>query len=141
MKHFRIHIIVVILLFFVAKSLSQNPKIDQARANFISQKIQLSPDEKIKFWPVYNEYMDKIKGVLYKRKKLYNNYNYSLNPSDAEDFLKKTIQLDIIENQIKEEYIQKFKQIIGVVKTSHLLKAEADFRLELIKILKSDKPD
>jgi len=55
--------------------------------------------------------------------------------------LKKYSQLETAKEQLKLEYIQKFKQIIGTVKTAHLLRAEEEFRLELVKILKSDKPN
>lgn len=141
MKHFRLHITVIIILLFAIKGWSQNPKIDQARVNFITQKVQLSPAESSKFWPVYNEYVDKIKSIRKQRKKVYKNYEYSANPAEAEFFVKEIIQLEIAEGQVKAEYTQKFRQIIGVVKTAHLLKAEEEFRLELVKILKGEQPN
>jgi hypothetical protein len=117
---------------------SQNQKIDQARVNFISQKLQLSQVESQKFWPVYNEYLDKIKSIRHQRKKMFQEFDYSQNRADADQFIKTFNQLELAEYQIKSEYSQKFKQIIGVVKTAHLFKAEEEFRLELVKILKSD---
>ncbi len=138
MKYFKTHIILIIIVLGSIKLMSQNPKVDQARVNFIAQKLQLSPTESQKFWPIYNEYIDKIKSIRREKKKMFVSNNYSTNPADAEEFVKKFIQLDNTENQIKQEYIQKFKQSIGITKTSHLLKAEEEFRLELIKILKSD---
>lgn len=120
---------------------AQQSKVDEARVNFISQKLQLTPAENKNFWPLYNEYLDKMKFIRKERKKMMMSYNYSQNPADAEAFVSKYIQLEKLENQIKLEYTEKFKQAIGVLKTAYLLKAEEEFRLELIKILKTEKPD
>lgn len=142
MKYFKLHIILFILLLGYNKfARAQSPRVDEARANFIAQKLQLSPSESKAFWPLYNEYIDKMKAIRKERKKLFGGYNYSSNPADAEQFVSKHIQLDNAEAQIRNEYIQKFKQLIGPVKTAYLLKAEEEFRLELIKILKSEKQD
>lgn len=141
MKLFKIHTIIFLCFIIGGKTFSQNKKIDEARINFISQKLQLSANESKNFWPVYNEYLDEIKALRIERKKLFREFEYSENPAEAEAFIKKYQQLNTTENQIRSEYIQKFKQIIGITKTAHLLKAEEEFRLELVKILKSDKQD
>lgn len=140
MNRFKLYI-GIIILFFAVRGWAQNPKIDQARVNFIAQKIQLSPNESNKFWPLYNEYLDKIKSIRIERRKIYKNYHYSVNPDEAEAFTNKIIQLEVAESQVRAEYAQKFKQIVGVVKTAHLFKAEEEFRLELVKILKSGQSD
>lgn len=141
MKPFRTYIGIFIILFFLGKTFAQQSKVDEARTNFISQKLQLSPSESKNFWPVYNEFTDKMKSIRKERKKLMLSYNYSNNPAEAEAFVSKSIQLENLENQIRTEYYNKFKQIIGVVKTAHLIRAEEEFRTELIKILKTEKPD
>ncbi|RME17524.1 MAG: hypothetical protein D6799_03815 [Bacteroidetes bacterium] len=141
MKYFKPHIVLLTFLLGYQFTLAQSPRIDEARVNFIAQKLQLSPSESKAFWPLYNEYIDKMKAIRKERKKLFNGYNYSSGPADAEQFVSKHIQLDNAEIQIRNEYIQKFKQLIGPVKTAYLLKAEEEFRLELIKILKSEKQD
>ncbi len=138
MSRFNLHNIVIFIFVLVLKSISQNPKVDQARANFIAQKLQLTEAKSQKFWPLYNEYIDKIKYIRKERKKLFIQYQYSLNPAEAEEFTKKYIQFESAETQIKQEYVQKFKQVIGIVKTAYFIKAEEEFRLELVKILKSD---
>ncbi|GIV27675.1 MAG: hypothetical protein KatS3mg027_1489 [Bacteroidia bacterium] len=137
MKHFKAHIL-VFCLFISLICFAQNPKVDQARANYIAQKLQLTEAESQKFWPLYNEYVDKLKQIRKERRKLFSQFQYSLNPADAEEFTKKYIQLENAESLIKQEYIQKFRQVIGVIKTAHFIKAEEEFRLELVKILKSD---
>jgi len=141
MKHFKLHILFLLLLCVSYSYFAQSPKIDKARIQFITEKLNLEPAVAQKFWPVYNEYVDKLKSIRHERRKLFQEYNYSNNPAEAEQFLKKYSQLETAEEQLKLEYIQKFKQIIGTVKTAHLIRAEEEFKLELVKILKSDKPD
>ncbi|MCX8080379.1 MAG: hypothetical protein N3F09_03985 [Bacteroidia bacterium] len=115
---------------------SQNQKIEQARTKFISEKLELSEKEAQKFWPVYNEYLDKQKQIRQERKKLFNSYAYDASDNEAQEFINKKTQLDISEKQLISEYTEKFKKILGAGKTARLLKAEEDFRLELVKILK-----
>lgn len=141
MKHFKLHILFLLLLCVSYSYFAQSPKIDKVRIQFITEKLNLEPAVAQKFWPVYNEYVDKLKSIRHERRKLFKEYNYSNNPAEAEQFLKKYSQLETAEEQLKLEYIQKFKQIIGTVKTAHLIRAEEEFRLELVKLLKSDKPD
>jgi len=141
MKHFKLHILFLLLLCVSYSYFAQSPKIDKARIQFITEKLNLEPAVAQKFWPVYNEYVDKLKSIRHERRKLFQEYNYSNNPAEAEQFLKKYSQLETAEEQLKLEYIQKFKQIIGTIKTAHLIRAEEEFRLELVKLLKSDKPD
>lgn len=134
----------IFILAFIFAALcvnAQSSKVEQARVNFIAQKIQLTESESKIFWPLYNEYIDKMKAIRRERKKLFKEYNYSNNPSEAEQFIYKNNQFNVSEAQIKNEYIQKFKAIIGVVKTAYLIKAEEEFRLELVKILKNDKQE
>ncbi|MGB4849586.1 MAG: hypothetical protein WBP41_16805 [Saprospiraceae bacterium] len=38
-------------------------RIEAQRIGFITQKLDLSPDEATKFWPVYNEYKDALKDM------------------------------------------------------------------------------
>lgn len=141
MKHFRTYITYFFVYLFCHSLAAQNPKIEQARTNFIAQKIQLSSTEANKFWPVYNEYIDKMKAIRLERRKIFSNYAYTNNPAEAEAFIQKQIQLDEAELKIKKEYTQKFKDIIGIVKTAQVFKAEEEFRLELVKILKGDKSE
>lgn len=139
MKLFKTYSIIVLSFCCVHIAVSQNSKVNEARVNFISQKLQLTAAESKIFWPIFNEYIDKMKSIRNERNNLFKNFDYTLNPAEAELFITKQNQLNDMENQIKSEYIQKFRKIIGVVKTAHLLKAEEEFRLELLKILKADK--
>ena len=59
-----------LLIFFVMLgSLSQikaqdGEKIQSLKIAFITQKLQLTPDEAQKFWPVYNQYDNEIRVCL-----------------------------------------------------------------------------
>jgi hypothetical protein len=45
MKPFKLHILIISFIVLTITAWSQNQKIDQARINFISQKLQLSQAE------------------------------------------------------------------------------------------------
>jgi len=136
-----IHSVFFILCACCLRLYSQSSKVDQARAQYISERIRLNATESQKFWPIYNEYSDKLKSIRQQRKKLYQEYKYSSDPSQSEQFINTIQQLETTEMSVRAEYLKKFRQILGSTKTADLLKAEEGFRQELVKILKNGKTD
>ncbi|MEO9021686.1 MAG: hypothetical protein ABI237_09475 [Ginsengibacter sp.] len=96
-------------------------KIQALKIAFITQKLQLSPAEAEKFWPVYNQYENEIKEL--------HAGNKSRDALDNEQKL-----LDI-----KKKYKPSFEKILGPQKLIDLFNAERDFRRVLIKKLKDQR--
>ena len=115
----------LLILFILLGSLSQikaqepnGEKIQALKIAFITQKLQLTPDEAQKFWPVYNQYDNEVRNieadgdpnVLGKEEKLLN---------------------------VRKKYLGAFEKIIGPDKTNRLFNAERDFRGLLIRRLQN----
>lgn len=135
-------VIVLFLLLQGFKSVAQNDKdkVEALRVSFISKKLELSSNESEKFWPVYNEYNDKIKAI---RKNLRQSFKKGVdNLSDKE--MEELYLLEIKSKQAEAEqfklYYDKIKLIIGTKKTLKLHLAEEEFKKEIIKTIqeKSD---
>lgn len=114
----------LILLLLIVGSISEikaqdGEKIQSLKIAFITQKLQLTPDEAQKFWPIYNQYDQEIKSLQV------NGKNGS-----------------VIENEekllnIRKKYMTSFERVIGPQKVNKLFNAERDFREILIRRLQN----
>lgn len=127
----------------VSQNESKRDKIEALRVSFISQKVNFTTQEAQVFWPLYNEYQDKIVATRKAFRQQYNkntNYNFATD-KEAETYLNAELTLKQKELEYYKEYQEKFKKIIPVKKIALLLKAEEEFKKELIKNIKGNSPE
>lgn len=131
---------IFLILFFLQipgiKSQPGNDRVQALRVEFISRRLELSNTESEKFWPVYNEYNDKLQAI---RKNLRQNYRKKgTDPTEqeAEDLYRIEMQSRQAEVDVHRQYGDRLKNIIGAKKMVRLRLAEEDFRRELIKTIK-----
>jgi flagellar motility protein MotE (MotC chaperone) len=129
------------VLFFVCfqqVALSQpgNTKVEALRVAFISKRLELSTAEAEKFWPIYNEYIDKIQAAKKNLRQAYKRRVEPLSDADAEELYKLEAQTRQAEADLFKTYNERLKTIIGVKKMVKLRIAEDEFKRELIKTIK-----
>lgn len=113
-------LILFIMLGVLSQIKAQNgEKIQALKIAFITQKLQLTPEEAQKFWPVYNEYDNEI-------------HNIELDKSDPNVIDKEEKLLNV-----RKKYLTSFEKILGTDKTNRLFNAERDFRGILIRKLQN----
>ncbi len=115
---------------------SKKDKIEALRIAFITKQLDLTSKEAQAFWPVYNDYLDKVESARKAFRQQYkkNDYDFSTD-KEAEDFINAEIQLKQKEAAYFKEYYEKFKKVLPVKKVALLRKAEEDFKKEIIKQL------
>jgi hypothetical protein len=111
-------------------------KIEALRMNFISKKLELSINESEKFWPVYNEYNDKLKAIKKNIRQSYKRKSENLTDKDAEELIALELQSKQAEADLFKVYSEKLKSIIGSKKLVKLHVAEEEFKREIIKSIK-----
>ena len=111
---------------------SKKEKIEALRVAFITQKLNLTTDESQKFWPVYNEYQDKLRAS---RKEFRSQSNTFTTDKEAQDYLDAELLLKQREYSLYKEYYEKIKKTIPLKKVAQLREAEEDFKKELLKQL------
>lgn len=124
------------LQFGVGFAQSEKDKIEALRVSFITKKLELSGTESERFWPVYNEYNDKIKAL---RKNLRVNYRKRadvMTDKDADELYALDMQTKQAEHDLYKQYNEKIKGIIGVKKIVKLRIAEEEFKREIINTIK-----
>jgi len=119
-------------------------KIEAQRVAFITQELDLTPDEAKVFWPIYNEYDTK----RHELKKAFKNTGDRHKPEIEKLTEKEALQIldnQIIEAQklldLRKECHAKFKSVLPAVKVLQLYDAEREFQKMLIERLRHQKPN
>jgi len=100
------------------------------RKLYIEKMMELTPQEKEKFWSLYAEYESGLSKVRWERIELAANFIKShRNLSDAEalDMLKQKLQIDTDELKFKRDYVVKFMQVLPGRKVVRFYQAENRF--------------
>ncbi|MGZ4036918.1 MAG: hypothetical protein ACXVPQ_03765, partial [Bacteroidia bacterium] len=121
--------------------LAQSDKVEALRVSFITDKIRLTPAEGQSFWPLYNEYNDKVKALRKSFRQQYGAVSEFKSDKEAEDFLNAELKLRQNEVELQKDYTEKFKKVLGAKKTAQLRKAEEEFKREIIKTIKGNGND
>lgn len=110
-----------------------NPKVEAARIALITERLNLTPQQAEKFWPLYNEYTNKRRGIQQNMKQALQGIDRN-NVSDEE--AKKIVQLQLDRKQqelnLEKQYSERILNVISSKQMVSLRKAEQDFR-EIIK--------
>lgn len=110
-------------------------EIKAQKTAFLTQRLDLSPEEAQKFWPVYNQFDKELEGVRNSMREDHKDVkkDADLTEAEASAAIEKQLASRQKELDIRKKYVPEFKKAIGAVKTLRLAKAERDFRRELIK--------
>lgn len=115
---------------------SEKDKVEALRIAFISKRLELTAAEAEKFWPVYNEYNDKLKAIKRNLRQSYRKKSETLSDKEAEELYYLDLQSKQAETDVHKVYSEKIKGIIGVKKVVRLRVAEEEFKREIINSIK-----
>jgi len=122
---------------------NKKERIQSMKVAFISDRLKLSAGEAEKFWPMYNEFLEKRDAFQKENHKkmsiLKETKPENLTEEQAEEIIKSELQHEQNQLNLKEEYYPKFKNVIGNKKVVGLYRAEKDFNKLLLEKLKDAK--
>ena len=122
------------------KGFGQNTSVESARVAFLSQKINLTSVQAEKFWPVYNEFLDKRKDNRKSIRKLYKTMDEI--PDLTLEKIKQQINLiaSLKSDEIvsEKEFYNRCLIIITPKQLADLMSAEREFQKILIKKVSED---
>ncbi len=108
-------------------------RVEAHRIGFITQRLSLTPEESQQFWPIYNQYTEKVKQIR-SSVKLAKPID-EMDEAETEKMIMAQMDKETRELDLRKEYYQKFKKVISVKKIAKLYRAERDFRTEMVKQL------
>jgi hypothetical protein len=130
------------LLFLIATlSLSSQEKQDwdkikSLKIAFITERLNLSPEEAQSFWPIYNEHQSKREGLFREERfeigSEIKNLD-ALSDAQASALLIRMQKLEEEKHKLEKSYIEKISKTISAKKTILLMRSEEDFKRQLIK--------
>lgn len=107
-------------------------KLQEALRQFINEKMELTEEEKNKFWPVADE-------MLFRERELRMNYTLkmeflpeNLSDKDAEEYFRLIQKFHQDEYEIHKQYMEKIRNILGVKKTVKFFALREEFKKHLI---------
>lgn len=141
---------VLLALIWTAVSFAQpdDPKAEKReqihaqKIAFISTELNLTPDEAQKFWPVYNQYEEKIEEIRKTRR----NYMRELRKPErlteerAYELFQLIFESEKEESNVRLSYLDNFARVVGKKKAAQVFIAEEKFKRELLQKLKEDGP-
>jgi len=142
----------LISFFFPGQPASAQPEqkpdkprevIQAHKIAFITDRLDLTPDEAQRFWPVYNEYQDKREMV---QKEMFRDFDIRDMDIDAltDEQATEVADNQIIKSQklldVQKEYHIRFKEVLSAKKVLKLYKAEKEFQHELLRKIRDDRP-
>ena len=140
-------IALLLLLSFQLAAQNKRPvkeRMESMKIGFLTDRLNLSPEEAKEFWPVYNKYSDELEALRKERRENIINTKQSIDEmKDTE--IEKIVDGEIIYRQNELEIIKKyhpqFKRILPIKKVGKLYRAEDDFKRRLLEMIKERRED
>ena len=110
---------------------------------FIEEVMELTPQEKEKFWPVYDKFdsgLSKIRRDRIELELKFIRNHENLSDAEAMAMLKQRWRLDSDELKLKQAYVDKFKQVFRGRKVVRFFQAENKFDTAAIAALYGNLP-
>ncbi|MEZ7884839.1 MAG: hypothetical protein QMB39_06225 [Bacteroidales bacterium] len=149
----RIYILILILccsgfVYGNSPKPEQTQRYDQvfeAKIAFISTALDLSTKEGELFWPLYNSHWELKEKIARKRNSCLMGINRYLkgeipyNEKNLRTLLDAYTSLSENEAKIDREFYISISKFLSLIKVAKLYKAEEDFRIKMILMLKGEK--
>ncbi|HYV93716.1 MAG TPA: hypothetical protein VE978_18215 [Chitinophagales bacterium] len=139
--------IVLIALISTVRTLAQPPQqqkenIEARHIGFITNQLQLTPEEAKAFWPVYNLYHAEVEALRknHVTELLSAKVNFE---SYTDDQVSKLIDDEMEYRQkeldIQRKYNPEFKKVLPVKKVAKFYRAEQQFKINLIRDMQNNQ--
>lgn len=136
----------IVALLPAVKVAGQNQafeKLNSYKIAFFTRRLNLTPKEAERFWPVYNELQSKKQEIQKERLQLFRNFNQdgqNMNDKQIIETGDRLVQLEVLEANLAAEYHKVFKAILPPMKVMRLYQAENQYRLQLLNELRENRP-
>lgn len=129
-----IYSIILSIALWLPASAQQSPNIEAVKAAFITQKLDLTPEESQRFWPVYNNYQQELQKLIQAK----NNQRRSLK-QQSESVPVDELEIDSEILELRKRYRHEFAKILPKHKAALVYPVEREFRQQLIEHLQKRK--
>ncbi len=127
------------LQFTLAQNQSALEKIEAAKIALITERLELTPEQAEKFWPIYREYSEKQREIRQEFQTLKREFDPN-NTSEEESrrVLDKGHQIKERQLELDRSYSNRMQQVVTSRQLMNLKKAEDDFKDMLMKRIREE---
>ncbi len=121
---------------------SKKERIQALKVAYITEKLSLTPDQAQVFWPIYNTYGERMSEIYSRERKVLKETRDQFDTMDESSAKKTLDNIQSFEQQkldARKALFVSLKNKLSYKKTLILLKAEGDFRRDLLHKLRGDK--
>lgn len=114
---------------------NQEDRVEAFRIAFITEKLQLTPEESQNFWPLYNEYRKKQKELRAR-----DNRDVALmSDAEIEKFIETQVSNAQTEIEMQKKLYLDLRKVLPVRKIARLLTTEKEFNNRLIQTIAAQR--
>lgn len=128
-----------LLLFSIAIQAQQGPgreRIKTLKVAFITEQLNLSSKEAQKFWPVYNDYEEKMDMVRQKEREQFGGRFADMSQitsKEADNMVAAFTKLQAEKHQLEQDFIKNLQGVLPSIKILKLFRAEENFKKRLLQ--------
>lgn len=135
---------ILLLVFLASTSYAQDKKalnkIEAAKIALITERLELTPEQAEKFWPIYREYNNQLRDI----RKEFDQKRKNFDPNQAsEEENRQMLELatGVKEQQLnlEKEYSDRILTVISTRQLNNLRNAERDFKEMLLQRIQARK--
>lgn len=115
-------------------------KFHEEKVNFFNEKLNLSDAEAKKFWPVHDDFHNRMMKINEEERTLLNYYNENsdaMSDKEVDETLEKFLDLQKRRVDLGAKYHLKFVEILGKRKTMKMYSLDREFRMHLLRKFRS----
>ena len=123
------------------KSPEMRAKIEAQKISYITQQLDLSPEEAQKFWPLYNEMSKKKEAFHLEFRQLVRSLKGKTENLSEDELIRisdRMAELKVEKAKMEREYHYKFKKVLSVKQILDLHLAEKQFQGMLLRRIKGE---
>ena len=118
-------------------------KLEAYKIAFFTKRLDLSPAEAEKFWPLYNNYQKKRAEIQRERTQLTRQFNLESAEMPEKELTAaadKLIELQVAETDLAVGFHKLIKTVLPPLKVVRLYQSENQYRMQLLKQLQERNP-
>lgn len=145
MKKIILFLIIVFLVpAFKTEGQTNLEKLNNYKIGFFTKKLDLTSDEAVKFWPVYNEYQTQRNSIQMDKLKINRNFNQnesSLTDKQLTEMGDKYVDLLVQESNLAVDFHKKLREVLSPAKVIRYYQAENQYKAQLLNELQNVKQE
>ncbi len=109
-------------------------RIETQRIAFITEKVQLTPQEAQAFWPIYNAFRESEREI--KAQRAPTKSILDMDEVDAVEYLELQMALEQQEHELKLRFTNDLRPVLSAKKILRFFAAERQFKERLLQLMK-----